>query len=379
MEKLHNDGAQEDGVPANDTQYEGKLFVAESLNDRGEALIDMEKWEGGLDIEDVVAGATQALEQFNLNKSTRGLADMHSKLVALAWHVLRKNAKKPVNPTGTVNKLLEFVKKGVQEKMKGSALKFSNEDIFKHLGDSRAKGILADINYLSYQENAPEGAARRHYSNAMLDNAYGIDYVTTILRKNVVGGRALYVDLVQVKANGETVDETERDAIVKKQMDFLRHYMFAFESRKVKEAAPGELQKLIDGFGFEKGTHVREAWDMAHSDPDEHSALSWWRESLEEFKADIMSDPLFATASNAAKWAYVSGIGERVHLEDDPDFASNFGTIFKEWQRVWLESINVKKVRGLEAPTEVHYRLVIHMANGEREIYAVNTDRAQAA
>lgn len=347
--------------------FEHNLYVADRNIEDFEMLEDMEHFPKQ-DIKQIGKEVSIALNELIVSrKAPRKLAGVHSKIVALAYETIKNENR---NPEITVSQLLQKITKEVQENMKHGDYAFTNEDLYAQFGRTREKGVLSDIQYLLSEGGESAAFDKRHFSNALLDNTYGIDYITASINKNT---HEIFFDLVQVKSDMGRLDKRDIDMIVLKHMNFVKKFKVMFEDFKVKEASLPDIEKLEASLGLEKALSIREDWDMSHLADTEEEGRDWLLNSLTEFRHSVENTDGYKQISNAAKYDYVLGLSKKTHIDNDPSIHGLIGREFKKWQGDWLSEIKVKKERIMKPlESKINYRIVVFSPNGEKEIYTVD-------
>lgn len=365
--KLSPENLQEDS----DNILDHTLYFEEKNGDTLEKLTNIElPIRNGL--KEIIEEGSSALNQLVLSKrAPRALADVHSKLVS---YILKTSKETKKNLQSCVSDTLRDFRIGLNKINGGIDNRYDDEVTYDQFGVSRERGVLADIDYLKSVENVPPHAIRKNFSNALLDNTHGIDYVTTTLYRDEGGHSKLEVDLVQVKSDISRLEKRDTDLIVRKHKDFIHDFDFVFAEMKAKEVPLLQLENFISDLGTLRSLFVREAWDIANTENDIEQASEWLIASLVEFREDVKSTLLYKNASNSLKYSYISKMGNYTHIDDDPKKDSPLGRIFDEWKRRWLEEINVKMERTLNPVGDISYRIVVYGGGGKKEVITINNE-----
>lgn len=346
---------------------EHNLYVADKGIEDFEMLENMEHF-GKQDVKQVGKEVCEALNELIVSKKApKKLAGVHSKLVSMAYKTILEENR---SPEITVSQLMGKITKEAQENMKRGDYAFTNEDLYSQFGRTREKGVLSDIKYLLSEANESSVYDKKHYSNALLDNTYGIDYITASINKNT---REIFFDLVQVKSDMGRLMKRDVDLIILKHMNFVKKFKVMFEDFKVKEANNEDVEKLEESLGLEKALSLRETWDMAQLADTEEEGKEWLLDALNEFKSSVVDNKEYGQTPNAAKYSYVHDLGKENLIDEDPNINTSLGVEFKRWQNDWLSEIKVKKERVMKpVDDKINYRIVIFSGDGEKDVYTID-------
>lgn len=362
MEKVSSDSSQ----PNEDCILDHNIYVNEKNTNTNELLLDIEKLNR-VNVDNIVESASHALSQLKQSgRAPNSLAESHGKIVSIVYDQIRKNG---INSLDLISKTLDSIRRGIEKN--GIKYDFLHEDAFEQFGPSRARGVYADVEYLLSAEKAPYGSRRKHYTNAILDNKYSIDYITTTLSEE-----SFEVDLVQVKSGGVALEKRDVDKIIQKHQMFIERYDLVFEELKVKEIGELELESFRKEFA-ESELDTKDALTLCieyFSLGEEEAALSDFIHQLDTFKNTIISSDSYHKGMNSAKYTYISNLinilGMNVHNADNNAFIN----IYNEWKNTWLGEIKIKKEKILHKIDNPKFNIVTYNSETkEKEVYSIKS------
>lgn len=343
--------------------FNHNIYAIEKGTNDAEMLFDLEK-SNKLKINNIVESASIALNQ--LKQSGRApniLAEAHGKIVALAYEQVKKSGKNSYN---TISKMMDSIRKGIEK----NRLKYDYfyEDVYEQFGPSRERGVFADVEYLVNSEKVNSGLKRKHYTNALLDNKYSIDYISTTLDIN-----NFEIDLVQVKAGGKELDKRDIDNIIHKHQMFIERYNLVFEELKAKEVSENELDTFRNEFIVEEDK-IRDSllfYIDYYIDSGDIEAINDCMDQLESFKKMIVSSKTYSKGSNSAKYTYITNLFNILNLKNI-FLSSELQNKFNSWKDSWVSDINVKKEKLFHEIDSIRYNIVIYNADtGEKDTYSI--------
>ncbi len=312
--------------------------------------------------------ACDALHRFALDKTTVGLAELHSDITERAYSLIVEG----LLPARAITTVVEPIRSQLQAMLRLGNYAFTNVDIFAQLGKAFELGLSNDLAWLEgkFQEAPEEGKTRQIYTSSELDDKYAIDFIEAIWQVSPDGELVLErVDLVQKKSSNRLPDEKCRD-IAWKHRDFVRTNEAVIAELKAIEATEDQIRELKGKLGQENevylATSFREACEGSADD-----ALPYFRSALAQLKEYVLLSSDFISASKPLKRAYIEQLSVL-----DGDFPGDQPTPlsheFNAWKAEWLVEIGEKRKRVLSPANPETIRSIISFGNGEEKVEIIS-------